>query len=163
MANETTKPRLRDRGLLAGAVAETLGVGIQTLHFYERQGLIPAPPRSESGYRLYEPETVERVRFIRKAQAIGFSLEEIKEILGFASQGASPCGTVEAALAAKVRDVDARLAQLRSFRDELARLVASAGELSAAGSDARVCSIVESAPELPGREVVRTRFAGGAA
>ncbi len=148
-----TKPRLRDRGLLAGEVAEALGVGVQTLHFYERQGLIPPPLRSESGYRLYGPATVERVCFIRKAQSIGLSLHEIKETLDLAARGTSPCGTVQAALAGKIREVNARLAQLESFRDELARLVASAGELGAEGSDTRVCSIVEGAPELPGREL----------
>ncbi len=108
------------RRMRAGQAAKELGVGVQTLHFYEEQGMIPRPPRTESGYRLYTPEIIERVRFIRKAQALGFSLDEIKEILGLAKRGASPCGTVQRALAEKLREVDRRLEDLRGFRAELA-------------------------------------------
>lgn len=135
--------------MLAGEAAEELGVGVQTLHFYEQQGLIPRPPRSASGYRLYTPEIVERVRFIRKAQALGFSLDEIKEILGLAKRGTSPCGRVQAALREKLGEVDRRLEELRGFRAELAALVEQAAELSAHESGAQVCSIVEEAQPLP--------------
>jgi MerR family mercuric resistance operon transcriptional regulator len=106
---------------LAGEVAKSLGVGIQTLYYYEREGLIPEPPRTNSGYRLYPPELVERVRFIRKAQALGLPLSEIREILYLAGQGTSPCGRVRNALAEKLREVDARLRELRSFRNEMGK------------------------------------------
>lgn len=134
--------------LLAGEVAKKLGVGVQTLHFYEQQQLIPRPPRSESGYRLYTPEIIERLRFIRKAQALGFSLDEIKEILGLAKQGTSPCGTVQKALAEKLNEVDRRLEELRGFRAELASLVNHASELHDPNGGAQVCGIVEHAPAL---------------
>ncbi len=136
------------RRMLAGQAAKELGVGVQTLHFYEEQGMIPRPPRTESGYRLYTPEIIERVRFIRKAQALGFSLDEIKEILGLAKRGASPCGTVQRALAEKLREVDRRLEDLRGFRAELAALIEQSAELSKHEAGTQVCSIVEEAPPL---------------
>lgn len=141
--------------MLAGEVAQTLGVGIQTLHFYERERLIPHPPRSEGGYRIYTPEVVERVRFIRKARALGFSLDEIKEIFGLVRTGSSPCGRVQAKLAEKLGEVDRRLKELHSFRDELSSLVAQATELSKLGAEAGVCSIVEEAPPLPASSILK--------
>src|SRR6266540_4912776 len=158
MKASTVKIGLTQQEMLAGQAAEALGVGGQTLHFYERQGLIPRPPRSKSGYRLYTPEIVERVHFIRKAQALGFSLDEIKEIIGLARTGASPCGRVQAALKEKLREVDRRLKELRDFRAELASLVAEASRLGAKESEAQVCSIVEEAPSLPLIEITRPVF-----
>jgi len=134
--------------MLAGEAAKAIGVGIQTLHFYEQQGLIPPPPRSEGGYRIYTPEVVERVRFIRKAQALGFSLEEVKEIFGLVRKGSSPCGRVQTKLAEKLQEVDRRLEELRGFRAELASLVNQAAELSRHEAEAGVCSIVEEARPL---------------
>lgn len=145
----TAKTGLGGRRLLAGEAAKELGVGVQTLHFYEQQGIIQRPPRSESGYRLYTPEIIERVRFVRKAQALGFSLDEIKEILGLAQRGTSPCGTVQRALGEKLRDVDRRLEELRSFRAELAALIKQSAALSKHTAEAQVCSIVEEASPLP--------------
>jgi DNA-binding transcriptional MerR regulator len=139
--------------MLAGEAAKVLGVGIQTLHFYEQQGLIPPPPRSEGGYRIYTPEIVERVRFIRKAQVLGFSLDDVKEIFGLVRKGSSPCGQVQAKLAEKLEEVDRRLEELRGFRAELASLVAQAAELSA--HEAGVCSIVEEAKPLPVSSLVK--------
>lgn len=141
------------RGILAGEAAKELEVGIQTLHFYEQQGLIPHPPRSRSSYRLYTPEIIERVRFIRKAQALGFSLEEIKEIFGLAQKGTSPCGRVQAALAEKLNEVDRRLKELSDFRVELAALIAQSAELSSHEAEAQVCSIVEEASPLSANPV----------
>lgn len=143
--------------LLAGEVAKELGVGVQTLHFYEQQQLIPRPPRSESRYRLYTPEIIERVRFIRKAQALGFSLDEIKEILGLTMIGSSPCGTVQKRLAEKLRDVDRRLEELKGFRAELAALVDQGGQLRE--HPANVCSILEDAPTLPTTSIIKPALA----
>ena len=152
----TAPTTLRARGLLAGAVAKSLEIGVQTLHYYEREGLIPEPLRSASGYRLYTPEIVERVRFIRKAQALGLPLEEIKQVLALAARGTSPCGRVQAALADRLADVDRRLQALQSFRDELARLTEHSPGAPVSNGEARICRIVEtampeSAPE-PARE-----------
>lgn len=147
------KTPLRNEAMLAGDVAKALEVGVQTLHFYEREGLTPPPRRSDSGYRLYTPELVDRVRFIRKAQTLGLPLHEIKEILNLAERGSRPCGRVQAALATKLSEVDERLKALQSFRGELAALVGHAPNLSRDESVGQVCAIVEKA--APSRIVVR--------
>ena len=67
--------------MLAGDVARVLGVGVQTLHYYEREGLVPRAQRSESGYRIYTPQLVERIRLIRKAKALGLPLDKVRDIL----------------------------------------------------------------------------------
>lgn len=146
--------------MLAGEAAKTLGVGVQTLHFYEKQGLIPAPARSEGGYRIYTPEIIERVRFIRKAQALGFSLDEVRDIFGLVRRGSSPCGRVQARLAEKLREVDRRLEELQGFRAELASLVAQAAELSKHEAAGQVCSIVEEAPTLPASALLKPPLSG---
>lgn len=147
---------LKQQGQLAGDVAKALGIGVQTLHYYEREGLIPPPRRSGSGYRLYSPELVERVRFIRKAQALGLLLDEVKDILRLAERGKSPCGRVQAALAAKLHEVDERLVELQSFRDELAMLVHEAPVLRDGGAPAQLCAIVEEAAPLVAVSSVNT-------
>lgn len=105
----------RRHGMLAGDVAKQLGIVVQTLHYYEREGLIPSSPRSESGYRLFTQELVDRVRFIRKAQAIGLPLAEVKDILRLTEEGSSPCARVQAALTEKLREVNKKLRELESF------------------------------------------------
>lgn len=136
-------PIQRADSLLSGAVAKCLGIGVQTLHYYERERLIPPPPRTQSGYRLYSPELVERVRFIRKAQALGLPLGEVKDVLRLAEAGSNPCGRVQEALAAKLREVNQRMRELENFRDELAKLVRRAPARGRNGGAARVCAIVE--------------------
>ncbi len=143
-ATAVTSSPLRSRARLAGEVARELGIGVQTLHYYEREELIPPPVRSESGYRLYTPAHVERVAFIRKAQSLGLPLEEIRHVLALADEGSSPCGRVERALAHQLAEVDTRLAELRSFRADLARLVTRA-RAPGEKEPATVCAIVEGA------------------
>lgn len=145
MGNNAT---LESDRLLAGDVARLLGIGVQTLHYYEREGLIPAPARSDSGYRLYTPPLVDRVHFIRKAQALGLPLAEVRDILRLTEEGASPCARVRAALTEKLREVNERLLDLESFRDELAALVAQAPSLSDSSSSPHVCAIVDGAVPL---------------
>lgn len=140
------------KGMLAGQVAKDLGIGVQTLHYYEREGLIPAPNRSESGYRIYDAALVDRVRFVRKAQSLGLTLEDVRQIIQLGDRGACPCGHVHAALTARLQEVDERLKQLRSFRSDLAALVSRAETVSStakrsrAGKDSTpLCEIVDQA------------------
>lgn len=146
MKHEAVKTEIQERTMRAGEAAQTLGVGVQTLHYYEHAGLIRHPPRTTAGYRIYTPEIVERVRFIRKAQALGFSLNEIKEILELAETGTSPCGRVQKTLTEKLREVERRLAELRDFRNELSALVAQSQKSNSQKRSAQICSIVEEAP-----------------
>jgi len=109
-------------GLTRARVAEGAGVGVETLRFYERKGLIPAPPRSRSGYRLYPPETVSHVQFIRRAQELGFSLREIQELLELRVDARGDCAEVRRRALAKLREVDAKVRDLERMRQVLATL-----------------------------------------
>ncbi|MGI9077113.1 MAG: heavy metal-responsive transcriptional regulator [Gemmatimonadaceae bacterium] len=134
--------------MLAGDVARVLGVGVQTLHYYEREGLVPRAQRSESGYRIYTPQLVERIRFIRKAKALGLPLDKVRDILRLSDSEASPCGSVRNALTERLDEVDRRLAALQEFRDELAGLVDRAERTAAVAEGGMICAIVEDAPAL---------------
>jgi DNA-binding transcriptional MerR regulator len=96
-------------------------VGVETIRFYERRGLIARPAKPRAGYRSYPEETVERVRFIRRAREYGFALEEIRELLQLSSSAG--CKDMCARVSAKVRDLDARIAALTALRDELRGLL----------------------------------------
>jgi DNA-binding transcriptional MerR regulator len=128
----------RDEKLLkAGAVAKAAGVGVQTLHYYERLGLVPKPKRSAANYRLYAPEAIRRVQFIKKAQAVGLTLEETKEILDLKDHGRAPCHRVVELGQKHLQDLKARLSQLRAFHRLLAR---SVGEWGKDDRPGRVCA-----------------------
>src|SRR6266571_7480479 len=100
-----------DDSLKVGAVAKAAGVGVQTLHYYERMGLLPKPERSAANYRLYSPEAIRRVQFIKKAQAVGLTLEETKQILDLKDHGREPCRQVAELGEKHLREINARLAQ----------------------------------------------------
>ena len=112
-----------DHALKVGAVAKAAGVSVQTLHYYERLGLLPKPERSAANYRLYSPETIRRVQFIKKAQAIGITLEETKQILDLKDHGRAPCHQVVELGRKHLQEIEARLAQLQAFHRLLARSV----------------------------------------
>lgn len=141
-------------GIFAGAAAAELGVGIQTLHYYEREQLIPAPPRTDAGYRVYPPDLMERLRFIRRAQALGLTLSEVRETLELAAIGESPCGRVQSALADKLEEVDRRIEEMTVFRGQLADLVARGTGARDGGAPVRVCSIIETAEPPQGGEAL---------
>jgi DNA-binding transcriptional MerR regulator len=110
----------RHDSLKVGAVAKAAGVGVQTLHYYERLGLLPKPQRSTVNYRLYSSDAIRRVKFIKKAQAIGLTLEETKQILDLKERGRAPCGKVAELGGRHMREIDMRLAELRKYRRALA-------------------------------------------
>ena len=109
--------------LTVGRVAKACGVGVQTLHYYERLGLLERPKRSAANYRLYSREAVRRVQFIKKAQSFGLNLEEIKQILNLKRHGRAPCRRVVELGEKHFQEIDARLAQLRAYRRALGRVL----------------------------------------
>lgn len=125
-----------------GELAARVGVTPDTLRYYERVGLLPAPPRSDGGYRLYEPEAADRVAFIRKARALGLSLDDVREVLRIADAGTPPCEHVRSALERRMREVEGRMAELESLRSALARALRRSRSVPAARSC--VCDIIES-------------------
>ena len=131
-----------------GSAAKKAGVGVQTLHYYERIGLLPKPGRSEANYRLYSADFVRRVTFIKKAQAVGFTLAEIKEILALKSHGRAPCRRVTELGEKHLRDIDVRLAELRRYRHAVARSLASWREKTAHRRNCagEFCDLIERLP-----------------
>lgn len=111
-------------GLLIGDVAKRAGVSAPTIRYYEEVGLLAPAPRSFTGYRRYTGGTIEELRFIRKAQALGFSLDEIGEILKLSRAGRTPCSHVLELARRHVAVVDERIGQLTRFRDQLAGEIA---------------------------------------
>jgi MerR family mercuric resistance operon transcriptional regulator len=99
-----------------GELAAAAGVSVDTLRYYERERLLPPPVRTAGGFRLYAPETVERLRFIRQAQQIGLSLREIRQLL---DPDNCLCSAVRDVIAERLAEVDERLRELASFRDTL--------------------------------------------
>jgi DNA-binding transcriptional MerR regulator len=123
-------------------LATRAGVSIDTIRYYERRRLLPRAERSRGGFRLYTPETVERLRFIKQAQEIGFSLDEIGGLL--TTGGATECRKVRDLLRAKLEDVDARIEAMRKFRRSLARhLAACERELKKRGDGVRCPIVIE--------------------
>lgn len=127
-------------GMTISRAAERAGVGVETIRFYERRGLIEQPARPRSGgYRFYDDEVVERIRFIRQAQELGFSLREITELLSLRADPAADCGDVRTQAVSKRDEVDRKIAQLRLIRRALDALIASCP-----GSGAlRACTIID--------------------
>ncbi len=111
--------------LTIGQLAAQAGVNAQTVRYYERRELLPPPPRSRANYRLYQPETVSRLRFIRRAQDLGFSLEEIRELLALRVERRSACGRIETRTRAKIVLVERKIAELRRMQETLEGLVAA--------------------------------------
>jgi len=108
-----------------GQIAQQAEVGIETVRFYERQGLLAPPPRGTSGYRQYPPDSVQRLRFIRRAKALGFSLAEIRSLLSLHPGSAQSCTDVSCLTRDKIADIDAKIRDLESVRRGLEALAAS--------------------------------------
>lgn len=105
-----------------GQVARTSGTGIETIRFYERQGLIEKPPRTESGYRKYRPDVIPRLRFIRQAKALGFTLTEIKELLSLKLNTGTNCGDVRSRAEKKILDIEGKIDSLQRMKLALVKL-----------------------------------------
>jgi MerR family mercuric resistance operon transcriptional regulator len=126
--------------LTIGQLARQTDIGLETIRFYEREGLINNPPRRPSGYRAYPPEAVQRVRFIRTAKELGFSLKEVGELLALRVDPVESCAQVKAIAEDKITDVELRIRTLQRMRKTLRKLV-TACEAREATSD---CPILDS-------------------
>ncbi|VAX21543.1 hypothetical protein MNBD_NITROSPINAE03-1642 [hydrothermal vent metagenome] len=113
--------------LSIGQVAKQAGVGIETLRFYERQGLIDSPPRKESGYRQYPKGAVKRIVFIKRAKELGFSLKEIAELLSLKVDPSTKCADVKERAEEKISHIKDKIRTLKRMANTLKRLSASCG------------------------------------
>lgn len=121
--------------MLIGELADHTGVTTKALRFYERQGLVPEPGRTEGGYRDYAPAAVDRVSFVKDAQAAGFTLAQIGEILTIRDRGEAPCGHVSTLVEKRLADVERRLVELRAVRSQLRDIAARSVELDPGDCD----------------------------
>ena len=127
-------------GLKTGEVAKKGGVNLETIRYYERRGLLPRPPRTPAGYRTFGTDAVRRLRFVKRAQELGFSLKEVKELLALRVDARTSCAAVRKRAEAKIADIDQKLRALRVMKRALVRLTAACvgrGPVSA-------CPILES-------------------
>ncbi len=111
--------------LTIGKLSKATGVNIETIRFYERKGLMPAPRRRESGYREYSEEDIRRLKFIRRAKELGFSLREIQELLELKVDPHTTCDDVRQRAEAKIADIQQKIEELQRVKGALERLAAS--------------------------------------
>ncbi|HVH88902.1 MAG TPA: heavy metal-responsive transcriptional regulator [Terriglobales bacterium] len=134
-----------------GELAKSAGVTVQTIRFYERKGLLPSPPRKESGYRVYGEDDTRRMQFIRQAKGLGFSLDEINSILRMRGRGACPCNEVIGIAERHLADTEQQIRRLLRFRDELSRTLAlwRRSKRRTMSGDA-ICTLIERTLERTG-------------
>jgi DNA-binding transcriptional MerR regulator len=139
---------LRNGVLRSGELARRVGVSTDTLRHYERKGLL-APYRSPNGYRDYPPDAEERVHLIRRALAVGFTLDELAAIFAARRRGAVPCRQVRALAAAKVAAIEAQIRDLSALRDELDAIVEAWDARLAATAPGEPARLLESLAATP--------------
>ncbi len=109
--------------MMVGQVARLAGIGVETVRFYEREGLLEQPARRASGYREYESDAVDRLRLIKQAQRLGFTLREIKELLALTADPQATRAQIRKRAELKIADIELRIAELRRMREALVPLV----------------------------------------
>ena len=128
------------KALKIGEVASRCGVNLQTIRFYERELLLPEPPRLASGYRIFPEQTVRRVRFIKRAQDLGFSLAEIRDLLSIQVDPNKDCSDVQRLARGKVADIEEKIRTLESMK----RVLTGLSELCPGCGPTHECPILES-------------------
>lgn len=139
-----------------GRVAEQAGVGIETVRFYEREGVLAEPARSASGYRLYDADVVARLQFVRRAKELGFTLNEIKELLSLRIDSTTSRQDVRAKARAKIEDIESKIKTLQRMKKALASLI----QECCAKGDGADCPILKA---LDGDNSVRPQREGSKA
>ncbi|NOY85980.1 MAG: MerR family DNA-binding protein [Deltaproteobacteria bacterium] len=141
--------------MTTGKVSKQTGVGVETVRFYEKSGLIDKPPRTESGYRQYPASTVIRIRFIKRAKELGFTLREIKELLNLRLDPMTTCDDVRQVAEEKLRNVRAKIQSLQGIEKGLSELI---GVCAVGGPDGE-CPILEAlGPDWHPSEQIRDRI-----
>ena len=115
--------------LRIGELAQASDVSTKTIRYYEEVGLLPPARRAENGYRLYGAEDIQRLRFIRNARSLEFSLDDLKEVLGLRDQGDAPCRYVTGLLKVKLTEIAERIRQLQTLQEDLEQLIRQADSL----------------------------------
>jgi DNA-binding transcriptional MerR regulator len=125
--------------LSIGEVAKKTGLKVPTIRFYEQEGLVRPPPRTQSGRRLYSDGDVRRLTFVRHARTLGFELPDIRSLLDLADHPERPCGDADRIASNNLETVRLRIEQLRALEQELSRMI-----VACEGGPASECRIIES-------------------
>lgn len=125
--------------LTIGRVAKQADIHIETIRYYERRGLLPDPPRTEAGYRQYDAESITRLRFIKEAQALGFTLEEIQGLLALRVDKETSCEDVRRQAEHKVADIEAKINTLQAMHDALQEMITACAQ----GGPSGECPLLE--------------------
>lgn len=125
--------------LTVSQVARQGGVNLQTVRYYERQGLLTPSSRTESGYRIYQPDAIRRLRFIKRAQDLGFSLSEIGELLSLRVDAGARSADIRVRAQGKLADIEDKIRHLQAIHASLAQLIQSCGGRGPAAE----CTILE--------------------
>ncbi|HBY95433.1 MAG: heavy metal-responsive transcriptional regulator [Ardenticatenaceae bacterium] len=143
MSSRTEAPEKRtelaDEELLIGGLAQASGTSTKTVRFYEQIGLVPPARRAENGYRLYDLEDVQRLRFIRNARSLDFSLDDLREVLALRDQGEAPCRHVLGLLEKKMGEIETRIRLLRELQQDLQQLLRQASDLPSDDIEMKNC------------------------
>lgn len=134
--------------LAIGTLSKHTGTNVETIRYYERVRLLPTPARSAGGYRLYATEHLKRLSFIRRARALGFSLEEVRTLLKLADERKRPCAEVRVVAEAHLNDVHAKIDDLKAMERVLKETVARCAK--GTGSHCPVIDALYREPEIPG-------------
>lgn len=155
------------RPLRTGEVARLSGVSPDTIRLYERRGLLARPRRTDGGYRQYPAAAVERVRLVRRALALGFTLEELRIVLAARDSGGAPCRVVRTLAAEKLEAVETRIEDLVTLRDRIRRVLADWDDRLARTPSGQRAGLLQAlaalvpdgsaSPLIPGRTRTRTR------
>jgi MerR family copper efflux transcriptional regulator len=130
-------------GLTIGQASQQTGLSTKAIRIYERKGLLPKADRTSSGYRLFQGNDVDVLRFIRQARSIGLRLDEIKNVLDLQRSGQRPCETVIAMLDAHLAEIERTLSDLTSLRSTLTQACAQARASHERGDGGVICEIIE--------------------
>jgi DNA-binding transcriptional MerR regulator len=139
---QDTGTDLSGKQLKIGEVAKLSGIGIEALRFYEKSGLLDRPSRTYSGYRLYDERVIERLAFIKQAQVLGFTLDEIRQLISHKQAGETPCAEVREIVRTRLEELNERIEQMIHYRDELTAALANWDEMGEA--EGHVCGLIES-------------------
>lgn len=155
----SSEPATHTGRLNIGRLADLTGLSVETIRYYERIGLLERASRTDSGYRIFSAEAVQRINFIRKAQRLGFSLTEIRELIDHKRSGENPCREVRMLVRRKIAEIEEKIAEMTEFR----RVLESAlNEWEGIGDrPGHVCGLIENYD--PAERPNRDTFHNGAA
>jgi DNA-binding transcriptional MerR regulator len=143
LRNEEIADQTQDRDMLKiGEVSRQAAIGIETLRFYEKSGLLDKPARTYSGYRMYSSDVLDRLKFIKQAQTLGFSLDEIRKLIDDARSGHSPCDEVREIVRVRLEELDQRMREMARYRKELAETLEEWDRVGRAPG--HICGLIES-------------------